>query len=152
MLQQMGQHGPPGFPQRPDPPQQRQFQPRSDPNVSPGQTEDYQRIKTENKSLRLKVAKLEGIVETHSSTKHDQDQMITKLRDREIEYKNQMVLLNYQTMSFQTEIDAMNAKISKLKASNLQMQKSQKNEDDTDWGALYCHQELSANKSDRKKS
>lgn len=65
-----------------------------------------------------------------------------------------MVMLNYQTMTFQTEIDKLTAKISKLKASNAQLQKAQKSDgdDDVDWSALYCHQEPSAQNSDKKQS
>jgi hypothetical protein len=68
----------------------------SDDTEKMGLKIELNKMKDRVKGLQMKIGKLEGIVEIGLAAKMASDQEISLLREREVEYKNQMVLLNYQ--------------------------------------------------------
>jgi hypothetical protein len=68
----------------------------SDDTEKMGLKIELNKMKERVKGLQMKVGGLEGIVEIGLAGKMACEQEISLLREREVEYKNQMVLLNYQ--------------------------------------------------------
>jgi len=99
----------------------------------------------------LKIAKLEEVVETHMAAKINLEQEISQFQEREIEYKNQMVLLNYQNLSFSEQIEKLSAALMQTKSNQTidncgEKASDSENENyknDEIWAQLYCHQQNS---------
>jgi hypothetical protein len=68
----------------------------SDDTEKMGLKIELNKMKDRVKGLQMKIGGLEGAVEMGLAAKMASEQQISLLREKELEYKNQMVLLNYQ--------------------------------------------------------
>lgn len=90
------------------------------------------------------MAKLEGIIEEHNRTKTELNEEINKYREREIEYKNKMVMYSYHANSYNDELNRLREEMKNYSGNNsmsMSTRVTNKFEDDEDvnWGSIYSH-------------